>query len=323
MNEIIKRYKILAIIFSVMATVIIVAHFILETVSHQYATVGLPVIGGIIAVAAVICWILYGIEMKKISGKQRTDRQSEEVFGEWLNEFEPLTKIAAELVYAEPGSGKFSKFGGAPVVPNEFEWPTENGRPIPFLLQLDFSEINPHGSLKNFPTSGLLYVFVEEVVNDENEIGHTKKFLFFESAKALVCAKEPHGLQTKYKEIFVASNYIKTYPDTDDCDEALNIFCARPHGGMDDSYHSLCCENMERHLVGGWPSHLQNGGFMKECMESDDGNWVLFLQIKSEYSKDGVGDFMWGDSGVIYLYICEKDLIARNFDNVKLDMQCY
>ncbi len=40
-----------------------------------------------------------------------------------------------------PGS---SKFGGAPELPIEVPWPTWNGWPLDFLLQLDCSEIPPH-----------------------------------------------------------------------------------------------------------------------------------------------------------------------------------
>lgn len=317
MNKIVGQYKICAILCSVLATVFIILHFILRN------GFDLLMIGGACAIAAVAFWIAFGVWLKKMQDKQREERQLEEEFVGWMKQFEPLTRIAAELAHAKPGSEKFSKFGGLPVVPTEFEWPTYQGRPIPFVLQLDFSEINPNGILKNFPTSGLMYLFIEETINEEREMGLIRKILFFDHGETLVCANEPQGLQTKYKEIFVASYYIKTYPDVEDCDEAFHLYCERPHGGMDDAYNGLCWENAKRHLVGGWPSQLQGGGFMKDCMRNEDGNWMLLLQIRSDYSTNGDGDFMWGDAGIVYVYIRETDLIARNFDNVKIDMQCY
>ena len=323
MNGIIKRYSKLAILFTVTAAALIIVHFILKAVSYPYSSVSLLFVGGIVAVAAVICWILFGLEMKKIKDRQRVERQWEEEFAEWLKHFEPLTKIGAELVRTESDGEKFSKFGGLPVVTSDFKWPTDNGKPIPFLLQLDFSEINPTGNLINFPTSGLMYVFVYEFVNEEYEIEHIKKVLFFDNAEVLFRADKPKNLPTTFNEIYVAPKFIKTYPDVFDCDEAFEMYCARPQGGMDDDYDALCNGKTECHLVGGWPSHLQNGGFMKECREDEGDNWVLLLQIKSEYVKDGEDNFMWGDNGVIYIYIREKDLIARNFDNIKLEMQCY
>ena len=319
MKEKIKTHRALAIATLIGAVLFFLACLIPESELKEGASrIPFLILGSIFAVASVVFWVLLFFANRQKLLEKHNMRQ----FNRWLKEFEHLTKTAAELVRVVGDKKKFSKFGGLPVVPPDFEWPTENGKPIPFLLQLDFSEINQNGNLKNFPISGLMYVFVDEFVNEEFEIEHTKKILFFDNAEVLFCADKPINLQITFDEIFVVPDFIKTYPDTDDCDEAFDIYCARPHGGMDDGYDSICWENMERHLVGGWPSHVQNGGFMKDCRENEDDNWVLLLQIKSEYSKDD-DNFMWGDNGVIYIYIREKDLITRNFDNIKLDMQCY
>ena len=319
MKEKNKKFLTLAIVTLVSAALFFLACLIPESLlKDENSRTFLILLGSIFAVASAIFWILlFILNREKLLGKHYL-RQ----FKRWLKEFDHLSKTAAVLIHADEGSHKFSKFGGLPAVPPRFEWPTDNGKPVPFLLQLDFSEINPNGELKNFPQSGLLYAFVEEVVDEDFDLRHIKRILFFDTAENLKTADEPQNLQTKYKEIFVAPYFFKTYPDVSDCDEALDICCARPHGGMDDAYHSLCGETRDYHLLGGWPSHVQDGGFMKDCRENDGENWVLLLQIKSEYSKNGEGDFMWGDAGVIYIYIRESDLIARNFDNIKLDMQC-
>ena len=316
----IKRYRLLAIIFTVTAAVLVIAYFILKAVSYPYGSVGELVIGGMLAVAAVVCWILYGVERKKIKAKRQAEKREAQEFAEWLKQFEPFTKPAAELLCADGDKKGFSKFGGLPVVPDNFEWPTLNGNPMPFVLQLDFSEINPGGNLKNFPVSGLMYLFVEEVF--EPEFDYIPKILFFDKAEKLSCANVPTDLQKKYTEFFVAPNYIKAYPDVSDCDEAFEIYCKRPYGGMDDQYDALSEKNVERHLVGGWPSHLQ-GSFEKICENIDGDKCVLLLQIKSESSTNFDEELMWGDCGLLYIYIREKDLIARNFNNVILEMQCY
>ena len=319
MQEKNKRFLTLAIATLISASLFFLACLIPESLLKDgNSRTFLIVLGSCFAVASAVFWVFLIILNRKKLLQKHYLRQ----FNRWLKKFDHLTKTAAELVWVVADKKKFSKFGGLPVVPPEFEWPTDNGKPIPFLLQLDFSEVNPKGELKNFPSAGLMYVFVEETVNKESETEHIKKILFFDKEEYLFDAEEPYNLQKKYKEIYVAPNFIKTYPDTIDCDEALDICCARPHGGMDDAYYSLCCENMDCHLVGGWPSHVQDGGFIKDCRESEDENWVLLLQIKSEYTLDYDDEFLWGDGGVIYIYIKEKDLIARNFDNIKLDMQC-
>ncbi|MCH5351587.1 MAG: DUF1963 domain-containing protein [Clostridiales bacterium] len=320
MNEKIKKFRKIAIIYTVLAIVLIVVYSILKALSYPYASPAFPIVGGIIALAAVVCWVLYGLGRKKIKEKRQAEEGAKQEFAEWLKEFEPLTKTSAELIHADSDSKSFSKFGGLPIVPDNFEWPTLNGNPMPFVLQLDFSEINSDGRLNNLPVSGLMYLFVEEVF--EPEFDYIPKILFFDKANKLSCANVPNNLQKKYKEIFVAPNYIKTYPDVSDCDEAFKISCNRPFGGMDDEYDALSEENVECHLVGGWPSHLQ-GSFEKIREEIDGDKWVLLLQVKSESSENFDEELMWGDCGLLYIYIREKDLIARNFNNVILEMQCY
>ena len=320
MKEKNKRLLTFAVVTLISAALFFLACLIPESLlKDENSRTFLIVLGCVFAVASAVFWVLFIVGNREKLLKKYYLRQ----FKIWLKNFDHLAKTAAVLIRADAGSRRFSKFGGLPAVPPDFEWPTDNGKPIPFLLQLDFSEVNPKGELKNFPQSGLLYTFVEEVVGEDYCLSYIKRILFFDTAENLKTADEPQNLQIKYKEIYVAPYFFKTYPDVSDCDEALDICCARPHGGMDDAYHSLCGETTDYHLLGGWPSHVQDGGFMKDCRESDGENWVLLLQIKSEYSKDGEGDFMWGDSGVIYIYIKEKDLIARNFDNIRLDMQCY
>ena len=277
--------------------------------------------GSVFAIIAVVYWIKYAVAVKKDKAQQLEHKRAIEQFDEWVKNFDHLTKIAAELVRVDDSAKRFSKFGGLPTVPYNFVWPTHNGNAMPFLLQIDFSEINAEGRMTNFPTSGLMYLFVEEVF--EPEFDYVPKVLFFDNAVSLSCAAKPYNLQKQFVEFAVASYIIKTYPNVEDCDEAFEIYCQRPYGGLDDGYDALSEENLECHLVGGWPSHLQNAGFAKHCKESDGAEWVLLAQISSEMGDSDDDDIMWGDDGMIYIYIREKDLLARRFDNLKLDMQCY
>ena len=272
-------------------------------------------LGSVFAIVSVVFWIKYGIALRKLHAEKVEKQRVLQEFDKWLENFDHLTKTAAELLRIDGDKKGFSKFGGLPVVPQNFKWPTHNGNAIPFLLQLDFSEINREGRLANFPVSGLLYLFVQEVF--EPEFDYLPKILFYDKTNDLSRAEEPNNLQMKYAEFFVAPYLFKTYPDALDCDEAFEIYCARPYGGMDDGYDALTQENLESHLVGGWPSHLQGAGYIKDLKEGENDRWTLLLQIKSERA------FTWGDNGLIYIYIREKDLANKNFDNIKLDMQCY
>lgn len=272
-------------------------------------------VGGILsAIISAVFWIHYSWELKKIDAQKLKEWERAEEFTKWLKNFEPFAKIAAKLVPAAEGNERFSKFGGLPVVPDSFKWPTYDGEPIPFLLQLDFSEINADGSITNFPNSGMMYVFVDEFVGDDGWKQKTK-ILFFERSAHLTRARQPHDLETVFNEVYVEPSFVKTYPDKHDCDEAFEIYRQGAESGMDDRYDDLNEKNRECHLVGGWPSYIQDGGFVNECRESKNDTWVLLLQIKSEQ------DYMW--DGAIHICISEKDLAVKNFDNIKLERHGY
>lgn len=51
-----------------------------------------------------------------------------------------------------------SRLGGAPDLPADFEWPTNLGRPLTFLAQINLTEINA----KKLPASGWLLFFLDE-----------------------------------------------------------------------------------------------------------------------------------------------------------------
>jgi uncharacterized protein YwqG len=46
--------------------------------------------------------------------------------------------------------------------------------------------------------------------------------------------------------------------------------------------------------------------------------WKLLFQLDS----DSVGDFMWGDGGMLYYWIRQSDLVNRNFEKHWMTMQC-
>lgn len=305
-----------AIVTTVIAVLFLALQFIPKTAFEgAWIFPYIAWVGGVLsAFISAVFWIHFSRELKKIEVEKLKEMERAEKFSEWLKNFEPFAKIAAELVPADEGNVKFSKFGGLPVVPDGFVWPTHEGEPIPFLLQLDFSEINADRRITNFPKSGIMYVFVDEFAGDDGwEM--KAKILFFESSTNLTPARKPHDLDTVFKEVYVENNFVKTYPDKNDLDEAFEIYSQALESGMDDRYDELCEKNKERHLVGGWPSYIQEGGFLKKCRESENDGWVLLLQINSQ------DDYLW--DGAIHICIREKDLAVKNFDNIKLERHGY
>lgn len=211
-------------------------------------------------------------------------------------------------------------------MPKNFIWPVRGDVCLPFLLQIDFAEINGDGALADFPQSGIMYLFVDgdnvsapEFKDGEEPYaeGKTFKILYFDNVNGLAPAVKPDALQKVYKEFNVSAETVKTYPDTEDCEQANEIYLNCPVGGMDEGYDALEYENMDSTLIGGWASYIQGS-----CLPVKEGEWVLLMQIKSYFDKSDDNCMLWGDAGNLYLFIRKTDLQARNFNNVKFDMQC-
>ena len=60
---------------------------------------------------------------------------------------------------------------------------------------------------------------------------------------------------------------------------------------------------------------------LKECVHKlAEKDYVLFMQIFSE--KDKEQKMLFGDAGIIYIYVKRSDLFAGKLENVVFDMQC-
>ena len=253
----------------------------------------------------------------------------DEEFRKWLTVFELYTKTAKKLNVTTDKT--FSKFGGMPDVPKNFIWPMRNDVCLPFLLQIDFAEINGDGALADFPQNGIMYLFVDsddvnapefEYGEEPYAEGRTFKILYFDGVDGLTSAQKPDALGTVYKEFNVSAEAVKTYPDTEDCREAFDIYCNRPVGGMDDAYDYMQGENMDSAQIGGWASYIQGSSLPETGKTDNNDEWVLLMQLTSYFGESLDDNMMWGDAGNIYMFIRKTDLQARNFNNVKFDMQC-
>jgi uncharacterized protein YwqG len=56
----------------------------------------------------------------------------------------------------------------------------------------------------------------------------------------------------------------------------------------------------------------------RASLEEHADDWILLLQLDS----DDVGNFMWGDSGMLYYWIRKQDLCELRFDRVWMALQC-
>jgi len=242
-------------------------------------------------------------------------------FKNYLKKFEHLSKNAAELVKANQNNRGFSKFGGLPIVPDTFEWPVVEDEPKLFLAQFDFEELNADGNLKDFPTKGLLYLFADSEM-DCSLNGCV--FLYYETTKNLKPAVKPKNLSATYKEVYVTSKLINTYPSLDDCEEGFKIYEDAGQEDMDDLYGLMCKKNESRTFIGGWASYLDEANFMVDLDGANE--WMLLCQVNGKYAhikaKDVEQFTSWGDDdGVLYIYIRKDSLKKLDFSQTEIDIQ--
>jgi uncharacterized protein YwqG len=237
----------------------------------------------------------------------------------------------------------FCKFGGLPVVPEGFEWPTWEGESLSFLLQLRLSEVNGDGYLPDLPKAGLLYVFNFAEQSpwgyDPNDRG-SWRVLFFEETDGVKAQASPDGFDTRYEEKYVRARPIVTYPPMEDPRIGKLL---GDNSALRDRYDELLTsvyDGEPSHHLGGYPDPIQSADMDLECqlvsnglscgdgagyddirrneLEAGRGEWMLLLQIDTD---DDI-EMMWGDDGPLYFWIREADLKAKNFDDIWMILQC-
>lgn len=204
----------------------------------------------------------------------------------------------------------FSKIGGNPEVPKDFEWPMDkNNKKIPFFMQLDFGEINRRGKLPDFPRKGLLYLFMDDIVINTNFpliSGEHYKFLFYNQD-----AKDLHienANVKKYPQMYLNTKKIQMYPNSEEYDELFDYIEGLTPSERDEYFEKFHFIGGEIGDIGGWPHILQSSYLQKDEMQ-------LFELDSLKPS------FMWGDLGMLQFYIKAEDLRNLKFDNVKANLE--
>ncbi len=217
------------------------------------------------------------------------------------------SKIASNLSYNKDKC--FSKIGGYPLVPKNFEWPVDKANnKIPFVMQLDFAELTQEKCIDNFPNKGKLYVFIDnEKVNATQYPTQGEDFqVFYLNAKDNELVEKKTDIKP-YKQRYLKSKSIKTYPDLSEYDGLYKLF-----EDLSDKekqiYNKKCNNNVGVGLVGGWSQIFQSS-----FMEKDEVQLIQFDSVGNE--------LVWGDLGIIHLYMNAEDLKNLNFKNIKLYLE--
>lgn len=287
----------------------------------------------------LVVTILLSILLMGLFGKKKKDEATFSEIKETVTKWE---KKALHLVETHDRRG-FSKMGGPPLVPKQFEWPVWKGRSLSFLMQLKFSEINKKGEIGHLPTSGLMYVFYDEEQEawgfDPEDKGSWRILFYPETEEKLTSKHYPKDITIRFKEKMLVSVLTPTYPPM----ESDKILSLDMNNKQSDEYYNFKYSffgNQPRHQLAGYPEPIQNPDMELECelasnglycgnetgfndprakeLEKNKSEWVLLLQIDT----DDDTDMMWGDCGMLYFWIKKTDLANLNFNYVWMISQC-
>jgi len=275
----------------------------------------------------------------------RKDTQADAVLittAELIAKMDSLKQAALHLV----GTSRDvrSRIGGAPDLPDDFEWPRWKNAPLAFLAQIDLAEIGTQSVFPELPDYGLLHVFYDQEQStwgfDPDDKGSWRVY-YCDDVVRLRRTDPPAGVSQhgRYREKRIEFREIATYPSldrlsdepmqmSDETWDEMDIFLSRDFAGL------------SRHQIGGLPHPVQGDNMELECqlasngvnvggpdgfsspeakaLESGAADWVLLLQLDS----DDETDMMWGDVGVLYFWIRKEDLRARKFSECWMVLQC-
>lgn len=256
---------------------------------------------------------------------------------------EELTKLSKECLRMKSQAASddapigCSKLGGLPDVPPGFLWPTWKTDYLTFVAQLNLAELPVTGVL---PTSGMLSFFFDRNQTawgfDPNHKDGFRLF-YFPQTMALARAKEP--LCSAFPCALLSFEWYLSLPDSSSPslgDLLLGI-------DDDEQYYKFVDEYAgpgPLHQALGWPHVIQNAMEL-ECqlvtngiyvgdatgyhdprrseLESTADDWTLLLQFDS----DDNARMLWGDCGMLYVWIRRQDLASRAFDRAWTILQCY
>jgi uncharacterized protein YwqG len=238
-----------------------------------------------------------------------------------------------------------SKLGGSPDLPTGIPWPTWNGRPLDFLLQLDLTEIPRNVADVLLPERGWLYFFYDIESNTWGfDVSHrgSWRVVFFAGDRETLCSrKRPDNAIANlrscklafFEGIHLDCSAIEDEKLESDLDRLChdeNLQNAMTHlsghqilgktEGVQHSYESmqLQCQFVSNGIYMGGGGGPVFDEFKAKQLESGISDWRLLLELGSD---DNAG-LDWTEWGRLYFWIREEDLLHSHFHNVWALFQC-
>ena len=285
---------------------------------------------------------------------QATDTELKELLEKFSR-----NSIVLNISEEVPITKGWTRFGGQPDVPPDFEWPTFKGencesitkeRPLSFLAQFDCSELSRFDSEGLLPDHGLLSFFYEVDSQrwgfDPTDKGCARVY-WFEDMNTLSPAPFPEEMEDDFKFPVIGiqaqsspsipsyEDFLEICPEYQDKDEDEELF---------DKLMDEVPEEQSKLL--GWPDTIQNSmfaecdivskghytgnaeswrkipkGIREQAEKTARDRWTLLFQLDTVEGEDF--ELMFGDCGRIYFFIQRDDLKAKRFDQTWLISQCY
>jgi uncharacterized protein YwqG len=226
-----------------------------------------------------------------------------------------------------PPAAPTSRFGGAPDLPPDVEWPQWRGVPQAFVAQVRLEEL-PAGVIPELPPRGVLSFFYDSEQSawgiDSKDLG-CFRVIYTEHAETCVSREFPGDLdeRTRYRHVPLRMEPALSLPDRWSADVAALALDDARKEAIGELAYELHYRG-EGHQIGGEPSPIQDGNMAASVAALVDGanargtDWVLLLQVES----DDAAGFMWGDMGALYFWIRRADLAALRLDRAWMVFEC-
>jgi uncharacterized protein YwqG len=226
-----------------------------------------------------------------------------------------------------------TRLGGVPDLPQGIRWPEYDGVPLPFIAQINLSEVASYDTQHRLPSTGMLYFFFDLDAYFERGRVHQARIwrvlyipVPFSDLHRLAI---PEGMPKRYtyrlNEVICRAEITlpgySVYEATSLERLGISEFLTQEEeqayyqlqeqlAGTGGSNHSAI------HRLLGHPDELQAD--MHEELGGRPDDWQLLFQVDS----DGALGTEWGDTGRIYYWIQTHALAERNFNQVQVILQC-
>jgi uncharacterized protein YwqG len=221
-----------------------------------------------------------------------------------------------------------SKLGGLPDLPPKIAWPRWKTGYLTFVAKVNLAELPASDSL---PTVGMLSFFYDREQSAWGFAPNHKegfRLWYFPEPSQLIRTVEPESFMFPCAQL--SFERFLSLPDTsaesltdlllDIEGDGLYYDCVEKCAGPEPQHRILGLPHviqgdmpLERQLVTNGAYAGNAGGYKdprRKELEPGSADWTLLLQIDS----DDNAKMMWGDAGVLYVWIRRQDLASRNFD---------